>query len=95
MKILLNENQEIVAYAGFGDLSGSIEYTGSVPDGFKSNFKPSYYLYQGSKIIVNPNYEEPSIEIPTPEPPEPSKEWQAINMLALQIAQLKAERGGA
>lgn len=26
---------------------------------------------------------------------EPSKEWQAINMLALQVAQLKAEKGGA
>ena len=84
MKILLNDSQEIVGYASFGELNGSIEFTGSVPKGFKENFKQSYYLYQDSKIVVNPNYEEPSIDIPTP---EPSAEQQAITNLAINSAE--------
>lgn len=84
MKILINDNTEIVAYAAFGDLAGSFEFTGSIPDDFKSDFKPSYYLYQDSKIVVNPNYEEPSIDIPTP---EPSAEQQAITNLAINSAE--------
>lgn len=91
MKILINDNTEIVAYAAFGDLAGSFEFTGSIPDDFKSDFKPSYYLYQDSKIVVNPNYEEPTI----PEQPSgPSPEMLAINALGVQVAKLMSEKGG-
>lgn len=96
MKIKVNQINEIVGYVDVGDIPDSIEYSGAVPDDFEANFKPSFYMLQGDEIIVNPNYEEPTVSIPEdPEPSEPSKEWQAINMLALQVAQLKAEKGSA
>lgn len=93
MQIRINENNEITDYVGVGSIEGGQEYTGEVPEEFYLNFKPSYYLLQDNEIVINPNYEEPTAEIP--ETPEPSKEWQAINMLGLQVAQLKAEKGGA
>lgn len=84
MKILLNDSKEIVGYVGFGDLSDSIGFAGSVPDGFEANFKPKYYMYKDNEIVVNPNYEEPSFTIP--EPSGPSPEMLAINALGIQFA---------
>lgn len=96
MRIKLNEKNEITEYALIGGLTNSIEISNNLkPPEFDDNFKSGYYLYQNNEIVVNPNYQEPTVDIPTPEPSEPSKEWQAINMLALQVAQLKAEKGGA
>lgn len=96
MEIKFNENNEILEYAMVGDLSDGLEIDDSIiPDDFEENFKPSFYLFKDNEIIINSNYEEPTISIQTPKPSEPSKEWQAINMLALQVAQLKAEKGGA
>ena len=92
MQLELNGN-EIVGYAELGGAEGFLEFGGEIPEHFYDNFRPSYFLLENNKIVVNPNYEEPTAEIP--ETPEPSKEWQAINMLTLQIAQLKAEKGGA
>lgn len=97
MEIRINDKNEIIEYASLGGLSDSTEIDDSLkPVDFDQLFKPRIYLYQDNEIIINPNYEKPTVDIPeTPEPSEPSKEWQAINMLALQIAQLKAEKGGA
>lgn len=96
MEIRTSEKNEIMEYAILGGLSNGIEIDDSLkPVDFDHLFKPSYYLYQDDEIVVNQNYQEPTVDIPTPEPSGPSKEWQAINMLALQVAQLKAEKGGA
>ena len=96
MLIKINSKNEITDYAVIGSLPNSIEISDDLkPSDFDDNFKSGYYLFQDDQIVVNPNYEEPTVSAPTPEPSEPSKEWQAINMLALQVAQLKAEKGGA
>lgn len=96
MLLKTNDKDEILEMVTMGGLENGFEFEGSIPDDFEANFKPSYYLYQNNEIIVNPNYQEPTVSVPeTPEPSGPSKEWQAINMLALQVAQLKAEKGGA
>ena len=96
MLIKINSKNEITEYAAIGGLTNSIGISDDLkPEGFENTFKSGYYLYQDDQIIINPNYQEPTVDIPTPEPSEPSKEWQAINMLALQVAQLKSEKGGA
>ena len=96
MKIRFNEKSEITEFAIVGSLPDSLEIDDSLkPEGFENTFKSGYYLYQDNKIVTNQDYEEPTVSIPeNPEISGPSKEWQAINMLALQVAQLKIEKGG-
>lgn len=84
MFILVNNNNEITAYSDCGGIEGSIEFRGSVPDDFKSDFKPKFYLLQNNEIVVNPNYQEPTVDIP--ETSGPSPEMLAINALGIQLA---------
>ena len=94
MKIKLNDKNEITEYSVIGDLTDSIEINDNLkPSDFYDSFKPGYYMYESGEIVISPNYEEPTITVPKPS--GPSKEWQAINMLALQVAQLKSKNGGA
>lgn len=87
MRIRLNEKNEITEYVVIGGLTNSIEISDDLkPLDFEANFKPSFYLYQDNQILVNPNYEEPTISIPTPEPSGPSPEMLAINALGIQLA---------
>lgn len=76
MQILLNQNNEIIAYA----VSGGIEREGyktltiednQVPDSFRELFKPSFYIFENGEIKLNPNFhEEEKGEIPeTPQTP--------------------------
>lgn len=91
MQIRINENNEITDYVGVGSIEGGQEYTGEVPEAFYLNFKPSYYLLQDSEIIVNPNYEEPAIDVSEAETPSgPSPEMLAINALGIQLSKYLA-----
>ena len=76
MQILLNQNNEIVAYA----VVGGIEREGyetvtiednQVPNSFRELFKPSFYIFENEEIKLNPNFhEEEKVEIPeTPQIP--------------------------
>lgn len=66
MRILLNDNNEIIGYATVGGLEGDFEVHDSiVPQDFTQTFKPKYYLYQDEKIIINPNYQTETYEQPT------------------------------
>ncbi|MDW3988799.1 DUF2977 domain-containing protein [Staphylococcus saprophyticus] len=69
MQILLNQNNEIIAYA----VSGSIEREGyvtvtiennSIPKSFRQSFKPKYFLYKDEEVKLNANYEEEKTELP-------------------------------
>ena len=69
MQILLNQNNEIIAYA----VSGGIEREGyetvtiennSIPKSFRQSFKPKYFLYKDGEVKVNANYEEEKTELP-------------------------------
>lgn len=86
MQLKINSKNEIEAIAEIGEFDDGVEFNGSLPDEFESDFKPGYYLLQDDEIIVNPNYQEPTISIPTPEPSGPSPEMLAINALGIQLA---------
>lgn len=69
MQILLNQNNEIIAYA----VSGGIEREGyetltiednQVPDSFRESFKLRYFLYKDGEVKLNANYEEEKTELP-------------------------------
>ena len=69
MQILLNQNNEIIAYA----VSGGIEREGYetvtiennfIPKSFRQSFKPKYFLYKDGEVKVNTNYEEEKTELP-------------------------------
>lgn len=94
MKLILDENKAITGVISLSSGNQGIDYDGATPDNFEINFKPGYYLLQKNEIVVNPNYEEPSIEIPTPEPSGTSPEMLAINALGVQVAKLMSEKGG-
>lgn len=66
MKLQLDVNNLIVGYANYGDLSESIEFTGTLPEGFEENFKQNFYLLKNNEIVVNPDYQEPVIADPGP-----------------------------
>lgn len=88
MLIKINENNEIEEFATTGGLPNSIEIDDSLkPVDFNHLFKKGYYLYQDSEIIVNPNYEEPSIEIPTPEPSESDKQVAQLTYQQMMTTQ--------
>lgn len=85
MELLVNSNDEILAYTTVGGIDRGQEYNGDIPDDFEDNFKPSYYILKNDEISINPNYEEPEVTIPDA-PTGPSAEMLAINALGLQFA---------
>lgn len=85
MLLITDDKNEITDFTdndqGFGNSKNVIKYSNDIPDGFEDNFKPSFYLLQNNKIVVNPNYVEP-----TWEPPKDVSEKDAINMIGKQAA---------
>lgn len=83
MQILLNQNNEVIAYA----VSGGIKREGyetviiednQVPNSFRELFKPSFYIFENEEIKLNPNFhEEEKVETPQiPQTPQiPSIEF--------------------
>lgn len=61
MLIKINDKNEIVEMAIYGGLENGFEFEGKIPEDFKINFKPSFYLLKNSEIVENPNYEEPTV----------------------------------
>ncbi|KYH14872.1 DUF2977 domain-containing protein [Staphylococcus kloosii] len=86
MRILINENNEIVGYATVGGLEGDFEIDDSiVPQDFAQNYKPKYYLYQNEQIIVNPNYQtETPVQPTTPTQPVMSDDTLKYMVATLQ-----------
>ena len=75
MQILLNQNNEITAYA----VSGGIKREGyktltiednQVPDSFRELFKPSFYIFENGEIKLNPNYHEETEKVELPQVPQ-------------------------
>ncbi|MDF2313772.1 DUF2977 domain-containing protein [Lactiplantibacillus pentosus] len=84
MQLLINNQQAIIGYVTVGSADQGIEYTGTLPDGFEENFKPSFYLFQNGTIIANPNYVTP-VE-PTPDS-RPTPEQESLTAMAQQVAE--------
>lgn len=83
MQLLINDQQAITGYVTTGSVAQGIEYDGSLPGGFETNFKPSFYLLKDNAIVPNPDYVEPE---ETPPVVTPTAEQQAITALAQQSA---------
>lgn len=65
MKILLNEENEIIGYVTEGDLEGSIEV--EIPDHLLEIYEPRKLIYSNGKVEINTNYsEDVSAPIQTP-----------------------------
>lgn len=61
MQIVLNENNEVVAYALVGELDKAIEISDEfATDDFISN--PFSYKLSDGALIVNPDYQSPTID---------------------------------
>lgn len=92
MKILLNEENEIIGYVTEGDLEGSIEI--EIPQEFLEVYEPRKLIYLGGKVTMNPNYaKEESI----PNPPsnnvngtdeELRKTYGNLQMSSVQTAKI-------
>lgn len=54
MKIILNEENEIIGYVTEGDLEGSIE--AEIPHELLGVFEPRKLIYSSGKVTMNPNY---------------------------------------
>lgn len=62
MRILINENNEIIGYAKVGSLNNDFEVEDSiVPQNFEQLYKPKYFLYQSNEIVMNPHYQNESV----------------------------------
>lgn len=83
MQLLVDEQKAITGYVTVGSTDQGIEYTGTVPDGFEENFKPSFYLFQNGTVVANPNYVTP-VE-PTPDS-GPTPEQESLTAMAQQMA---------
>ncbi|MGQ2804735.1 DUF2977 domain-containing protein [Lactiplantibacillus plantarum] len=83
MQLLINDKQAITGYVTTGSVEQGIEYTGTLPDGFEENFKPSFYLFQNDTVVANPNYVTP-VE-PTPDS-GPTPEQESLTAMAQQMA---------
>lgn len=84
MQLIVNDNNEITAYATVGDIGG-IEYSGEIPENFYSDFKPAFFLFENEKIYENQNYVKPVPNLPT----GPTSLQQVVMQQAMTIAQMQ------
>ncbi|GAA3608292.1 DUF2977 domain-containing protein [Secundilactobacillus similis] len=83
MRLVLNDKNEIIEFASLGDLTGSVEFDGKVPDDFDKKFKPSFYLLQNDTVTVNPSYVAPVEKMPDS---QPTAEQESLTAIAQQMA---------
>lgn len=72
MQILVNSNNEIIAYAVIGGIEREGYETvtiedNQVPNSFRELFKPSFYILENGEVKLNPNYHEENEEIELPQ----------------------------
>lgn len=84
MRILLNDNDEIIGYAIVGGLEGDFEVSDEIiPSGFKEDFEPRRFIYSNGAIIYNKNYNSPPVE------QQPPNYEQRISELERQMKEIK------
>lgn len=74
MQILLNQYNEIIAYAIVGGIEREGYETVTIEDNqvtnsFRELFKPSFYIFENGEVKLNPNYHEKNEEIELPQVP--------------------------
>lgn len=88
MRLLLNEQDEIIGFATSGNFLGGIEVELDIP----SDYRPRKYKLLDGEVILNPDYTEPLL--PVDEDAEAFNELQETNAeLMLNLAELEADNG--
>ena len=75
MQILVNSNNEIIAYAVIGGIEREGYETvtiedNQVPNSFRELFKSSFYIFKNGEIKLNPNYHEETEKVEPPQEPQ-------------------------
>ena len=75
MQILVNSNNEIIAYAVIGGIEREGYETvtiedNQVPNSFRELFKSSFYIFKNGEIKLNPNYHEETEKVEPPQVPQ-------------------------
>lgn len=84
MKLIMSD-KHIVAFATTGDLAGSIEFSGTIPADFISQFAPFKYDLVSDEIVKNAAYEDNNNYVPTVND-DPSVSQLMINQLVSMVA---------
>jgi len=90
MRIIINDLNEIIGYVLTGELTGSVEFDGHIPDDFTETFKPTLYVLQSGSIARNANYTPPVALIANT--PDAQDEINAL--LLKEVAALHTQLGG-
>lgn len=87
MKIILNEENEIIGYVTEGDLEGSIE--AEIPEYLLEDFQPRRLIYVNGEVKINNNYsEEENTPIQPPVVNVPGSDEELRKMFANMQVQL-------
>lgn len=86
IKLQLDETQHVTGYVTVGDIDGSVDYTGTIPDGFIGNPQVGRYQLIDGQLEVDPNYVEPAPDVVKY---QPSEDQQLQAQLALQVATMQ------
>lgn len=86
VKLQLDEKQHVTGYVTVGDIDGSVDYTGTIPDGFIGDPQIGRYQLINGQLEVDPNYVE---QTPDAVKYQPSDEQQLQSQLALQMATMQ------
>lgn len=86
IKLQLDETQHVTGYVTVGDLDGSVDYTGTIPDGFIGDPQVDRYQLINGQLEVDPNYVAPTPDVIKYQLSEDQR-FQA--QLALQVATMQ------
>lgn len=93
MRILINNNNEIIGYSTVGNLDGDIEVNNSIfPSSFKEEYKPRKFKYLDGKIIFNDDFhekEQPNIEDSDVKPLMPDS--KSVEQLKTMVSNLQKQ----
>lgn len=84
VKLQLDETQHVVGYVTVGDLAGSVDYTGTIPDGFIENSQVGRYQLINGQLEVDPNVKPVS-----PTETQPNEMQKLIMSSVAESVQLK------
>lgn len=84
VKLQLDETQHVVGYVTVGDLAESVDYTGTIPDGFVEDPQIGRYQLINGQLEVDPNVKPIS-----PTEPQPNDMQKLVMSLIAESAQLK------
>lgn len=84
VKLQLDETQHVVGYVTVGDLDESVDYTGTIPDGFVEDPQVGRYQLINGQLEVDPNVKPIS-----PTEPQPNELQKLVMSLIAESAQSK------